>query len=122
MENNFELQQCSENDVMEFDNETYRVRKIINAMSRVFKEVLGKQLFESLKNNSINIYPGYHEGSKSIVYSNYFSDGVDCEILKVGSDSWRKGKFKINVSIEFIPDEPETEPSELDSVRQEISN
>ncbi|VEP16717.1 KGK domain protein [Hyella patelloides LEGE 07179] len=120
MEDNFKIKQCSENDALEFSSGTYRVQKIIDAVSKVFKGNLGKQLHESLKSYQINIFPG--GSGKNPSHSNYFTEGVDCEILKVGSDYWQKGKFKINVSIEFIPDEPEKVESELDSVRQEINN
>lgn len=119
MENNFEVKRCSENDVIEFSSGTYRVKKIIDAMSTVFRNFIEKQLNEILKNYSINICP---DRSGSNMYINSFTKGVDCEILKVGSDTWQKGKVKINVSVEFIPDEPEKLQSELDSVRQEINN
>jgi hypothetical protein len=49
----------------------------------------------------------------------WFYQGEDCEILRAGSKGWQKGKLKINVTLEFIPDEPE-ETSPLDDVRQEI--
>ncbi|TAG01984.1 MAG: hypothetical protein EAZ39_25165 [Oscillatoriales cyanobacterium] len=36
---------------------------------------------------------------------------MDCEILRVGAQGWKKGKMKLklNVTIEFCPDEPEVE-------------
>ncbi|WP_316787444.1 KGK domain-containing protein [Thermoleptolyngbya oregonensis] len=37
----------------------------------------------------------------------WFDQGVECEILKLGSSEWQKGRLKIRVSIEFCPDEPE---------------
>lgn len=116
MEDNFEFKQCSENDVIEFSSGTYRVQKLIETIPKIFLNVLAPQLYERLQKAKISI------PVKNSSYSNYFTKGVDCEILKVGGDAWQKGKLKINVSIEFIPDEPETSPSELDSVRQEISN
>lgn len=53
----------------------------------------------------------------------WFIDGEECEILKAGSTGWQKGKFKlkINLSLEFIPDEPKEAISPLDDVRQEIN-
>lgn len=116
MEDNFKFIQCSENDVIEFSSGVYRVKKLIETIPKIFLDVLANQLYNSLTKKEINI------SVKNGVYSNYFTKGVDCEILKVGSDSWQKGKFKINVSVEFIPDEPETPQSELDSVRQKINN
>ena len=52
----------------------------------------------------------------------WFEDGENCEILKAGSQGWQKGKMKlkINLTLEFIPDEPEEEKSPLDDVRQEL--
>ena len=52
--------------------------------------------------------------------SAWFSQGEECEILRAGSPGWQKGKIKINVILEFIPDEPE-ETSPLDDVRQELN-
>ena len=49
----------------------------------------------------------------------WFTDGIECEVLKPHSSGWKKGKVRINVSIEFWPDVPEDqeaepEPSTLD--------
>lgn len=56
-------------------------------------------------------------------------DEIDCEVLKLSSGSWVKGKLKI--SLEFIPEEaetPETNQSEisesespLDDLRRELN-
>ena len=52
---------------------------------------------------------GYHLGKK------WFFEGVKCKILSPGK-TWRKGTIKI--SLEFIPDEPE---SPLDEIRNHPS-
>ena len=51
----------------------------------------------------------------------WFEDGENCEILQANSLGWQTGKIKlkINLTLEFIPDEPE-EKSPLDDVRQEL--
>ena len=115
MEDNFKFIQCSENDVIEFGNKAYRVKRLIETIPKIFLDVLAQKLDYFLKNAEI-VIPIKNE------YSKYFTKGIDCELLKAKSDFWQKGKFKINVSIEFIPDEPEKPQSELDSVRQEINN
>ena len=51
-----------------------------------------------------------------------FEEGVCFQILKAGSSGWQKGKLRINVTLEFIPDEPEENKSPLDDVRQEIDS
>jgi hypothetical protein len=49
----------------------------------------------------------------------WLCEGKNCEILHLGLSSWKKGKIKINVTVEFYPDEPE---SPLDDIRQEINS
>ena len=123
MENNFELKQCSENDALEFKSGTYRIKKILETISQIFTGKLSEQLCESLRGRKVDIYPGNSVSrtgrSCTTLYSNYFTKGVDCEILRVGGQSWEKGKFKINISLEFIPDDTE---SPLDEVRKETKS
>ena len=56
-------------------------------------------------------------------------EGIDCQILKIGSKGWQNGKLKIEVnrsfqsgetqtSIKFCPDEPRSQKSPLDDIRQ----
>jgi hypothetical protein len=53
---------------------------------------------------------------------NLLTDGIDSEILKIAANGWKKGKFKINVVVEFIPEEPEIleYQSPLDEIRREM--
>ncbi|WP_107669195.1 KGK domain-containing protein [Cyanothece sp. BG0011] len=52
-----------------------------------------------------------------------FKYGQNCEILQVGSNGWKKGKIRLKVSLEFIPDEPEIKEIEspLDDIRQSMN-
>jgi hypothetical protein len=56
-------------------------------------------------------------------------EGIDCQILKIGSKGWQKGKLQIaintnmqswkqQVCIKFCPDEPLEPKSPLDDIRQ----
>lgn len=36
----------------------------------------------------------------------WLDEGMECEVLPASSGGWRKGKLRIRVQIEFIPDEP----------------
>jgi hypothetical protein len=53
---------------------------------------------------------------------NLLADGVDSEILRIAANGWKKGKFKIKVVVEFIPDESEIPEyqSPLDEIRREM--
>lgn len=45
----------------------------------------------------------------------FLNKGIPCELLKLGSSKWRKGRLKVKLVLEFYPDEPE---SPLDDIRQ----
>ena len=62
-------------------------------------------------------------------WGDWFGQGVECQLLRPGSEGWRKGKLKIEISLKFYPDElneakvagkvePEPDESPLDSIRQ----
>lgn len=37
----------------------------------------------------------------------WLGKGVECEVLRLGSRSWQKGKIRLKLSLEFCPDEPQ---------------
>ncbi|MCT7979406.1 hypothetical protein NG792_16960 [Laspinema sp. C3] len=39
----------------------------------------------------------------------WFGEGADVEVLKYGSQGWKKGKMRITISLEFCSNEPEAE-------------
>lgn len=55
-----------------------------------------------------------------------FGEGIDCQLLQLGSSSWRKGR--IRVCIQFIPESEESiEPKNsiefpLDEIRQTLND
>jgi hypothetical protein len=62
----------------------------------------------------------------------WFDQGIDCEILKPDAKGWKKGKIRIQVSVEFCPEQPEElvetsdsadskSNSSLDDIRQMIN-
>lgn len=104
------LNQCDEKDVMSFEPE-----KLISVSK--LKDIVFQSFYLSglhVINQQISILSGL-----DCSYL-WFKQGGECEILKAGSQGWQKGKIKINVSLEFIPDEPEVIESPLDDVRQEL--
>ncbi|NEN93551.1 MAG: hypothetical protein F6K48_33620 [Okeania sp. SIO3H1] len=40
-----------------------------------------------------------------------FDSGIDCEILNIGSDKWKKGKFRVKINVEFY-----IEAEEIDKI------
>ncbi|MCT7969824.1 hypothetical protein NG799_26265 [Laspinema sp. D1] len=53
----------------------------------------------------------------------WFGEGVEVEVLKYGSSGWKKGKIRIQISLEFCSDDAEVEeitgPQELESLLRE---
>ena len=122
MTNNFEintnkyLQECDSKDVLSFNHEQWiGIKQLLDIICRSFV------------NSGINSIITYMANNSDLKNTNnintLFSEGQKCEILKSGSQGWQKGKLKINVTLEFIPDELEPEKSPLDDIRQaEINN
>lgn len=54
----------------------------------------------------------------------WIEEGLDCELLNLGDSQWQKGKIRVEVSVEFVPDEPESTDyqSPLDEIRQEMQD
>jgi len=50
----------------------------------------------------------------------WLTEGIDCRVLQPGNGSWKEGKVKITISVEFSSHEmPDVQTdSELDSLRQ----
>lgn len=109
MEDNYYLQDCNDDDVLSFGEDTLKVGKFKKAIKGVFGNDLGSQFYHRLKSfhgikidSSILNPEGVHEP-----YARWFGDGIDCEILTLGSKSWKKGKVRIKVSVEFYVEEQE---------------
>jgi hypothetical protein len=77
---------------------------------------------EKLTHSSSNNYGAFSSSESSYL----FHGGLDCQILEIGAEGWRKGKLKI--VLEFVPEEAEkTQSSEveqpespLDEIRQMV--
>ncbi|GAB4532654.1 MAG: hypothetical protein Tsb0014_17300 [Pleurocapsa sp.] len=106
------LQQCDPKDVISFNSKKWidikRLKSIVH---------------QSFANSGVNSISQHISQSSQLNSVGWFYQGQECEILKAGSPGWQKGKLKIKVTLEFIPDEPEVEKSPLDDIRQaEINN
>jgi hypothetical protein len=135
MEDRFELLTCND-DVISLQEHTFRIGEFREKLSAEFH-------FREDSNGEIS-----HFGYRSINGMpipldeiNWKSSIIDCEVLRLGSQRWQKGKCRLQVNIknsrnererkkqvlievdlEFCPDElPISEPeSPLDDLRQMI--
>ena len=133
MEEKFSLQNCDEDDVLSFGDDTFKVSKFKRAVNGAFGNDLGYQFSSLFSSHGIKIDGAIlAPNGVNKPYARWFNDGIDCEILQIGSKGWRKGKVRIKVSVEFYVEEDSeqlvSEPSEielpespLDDLRQMIN-
>ncbi|MEG4007596.1 KGK domain-containing protein [Microcoleus sp. Pol11C1] len=138
MEDKFDFHNCGNEDALSFGNAMLKVEKLKETVNRVLPEYgLGETLNKSLIEQQLTIEVNFDNNRKRFSYDKWFGQGIDCEILRVGAQGWKKGKIKLklNVTIEFCPDEPEVEEtpennesetskpeSPLDDLRRQLLN
>ena len=117
MSNDFEVKineyihKCDLRDVLSFGNDY-----LINISN--FKNLVHR----SFLNSGISSVCSFISNNSSLKDSDvWFKGGKKCEILQAGAKGWQKGKLRINVTLEFVPDEPE-ETSPLDDIRNAETN
>ncbi|WP_334779828.1 KGK domain-containing protein [Nostoc sp.] len=116
--------EITNNGRQDFGDNIYKVAKLKQAMDTSSNSHLANILNEELRRKGVDI-------NNSLV--NLFQTGIDCKILTLGSQSWKKGKVKIKISVEFYVEEEDiqitnsnnseiTEPeSPLDDLRRMIN-
>ncbi|MEO6860466.1 MAG: KGK domain-containing protein [Microcoleus sp.] len=125
-----------DNDVVLLGQDTFTVGRFKQLVSLKFGESFNKyyivtesyhrpisSLMSDLQINEGTIIPG------GDINWNSRKEGINCQVLKIGSKGWQKGKVQIEVnknlksgekqtSIKFCPDEPPEQKSPLDDIRQ----
>lgn len=122
IEDNVNLKGFSDDDVVSLSSKLYRVENVKISLNKFLQSQDGQSasynLQQTFKKNGIET-----DAQMTLFLC---TQGADSEILKVASNGWKKGKLKINVSLEFIPDEPEIqekpESSKYESPLDEIRN
>jgi len=138
MEDKLDLHNCGNDDALSLGNAMLKVEKLKETVNGVLTEYgLGETLSNSLSRQNLNIDVGLTTDKTRYLYEKWFGEGIECEILRVGAHGWKKGKIKLklNVTIEFCPDEPEVEDtpknnqsetskpeSPLDDLRRQLLN
>jgi hypothetical protein len=118
----------NDDDVISFSSDS--MCKLVDFKRKIgdfFISDLPNKLVEYLENigiKSVRMYErGIKLGSSYPKNSKWLTEGKECEILKVGSNGWKKGKIRLKITLEFIPDEPEIKQIEspLDDIRQTMN-
>jgi len=145
MNNKFKLLECNDDDVVSFNGKLVKFPEFYTDLENEFRakvnNIYGKE--DQRDGRGRRIYELTHISCGQCDLTINLSsprEGKECEILRLGSKSWEKGKVrtqafieffptnttqkaKIQFTIEFSPDEPEiTEPeSPLDDIRRMIN-
>ncbi len=111
--NNY-LKNISDDDVIDRNENLFKSGKVKKALESAFDNAVPDALNRHCSNQGVSL-------SLNNV-NQWFDEGVDCKILQAGSSGWKSGKLKINITVEFIPDESEVKQYEspLDEIRREI--
>lgn len=117
MEDNSYLPEYGDDDVLSFaSGEMFKVGKFREALKSVCTEQnkVPYYLHTVLNEKGIRIVGGAPTTKAMLEH------GIDGEVLRIGAKGWQKGKWRIKVSLEFSPDEPEISQPEspLDDIRQ----
>src|SRR6476661_517971 len=125
-------------DVLLLGKATFTVRRLKELAASKLSEILRIYRIQSTKHCSgITIIDWMNElrlNEETIIPGgdinwNSPKEGIDCQVRKIGSKGWEKGKVQIEVnkniksgetqtSIKFCPDEPLEPKSPLDDIRQ----
>jgi KGK domain len=100
-------------DVISFLNGS-EIKKVIDVRDTFQSSISHGQTQAGLKSDIKN--------NLRLSSNRWLSDGVDCEVLRLGSTQWQKGKIRVRIIAEFCPDITELSESSLDNFRQEITN
>ncbi len=163
MENGFNPLECNDNDVLSLgNNELFKISQFKDKLSEELKSIGREwtQVLQERRDRESGAFKGYVVVDYSRISINGLGaksgdlgditikwilptpEGQDCELLRLGSTKWQKGKLRVKASvemfpnekdqtkkyitnfiIEFSPDTPEitTPESPLDDLRQMIS-
>jgi hypothetical protein len=126
-----------DDDVLLFNQATFTVRRFKELASSKFNKIM-VQTYVAEKNQHLKAIIDWmrelciNEETKIMggdINWNSPQEGIDCQIIKIGSKGWEKGKVQIEVnkniksgethtSIKFCADEPPEQKSPLDDIRQ----
>ena len=118
------------NSVVTFpQGQTFKLDVLLDKVNAFFRQLTLTELSERLNKEGfgkLTIYSGKHSRQDWDV--NYWNQrGVEAEILDSEAGSWKKGKVRMRVVLEFCPDEPEeldidrSQHNSLEDIRNNIA-
>ena len=91
------LQNCSHNDVLLFEANTFKLDKFQSVVVQSLKQMI-YQFATSMRSAGVDANAERNNHEK------WLQGGIECQILKPGATDWQKGTIKLKLVIEFHPD------------------
>jgi KGK domain len=103
MTNNLTPYDCGDDDVIAFGDAMFRAGKLKKTIDQSFDGSVGRSIDQKLRQNGLEI-PVRMIGSTRLAneHCQWFEEGINCEILDLATRRWRKGKVRVQVSVEFL--------------------
>lgn len=108
----------NDNNYKPLENESHAINIIDKKMCRYVDESMFKlgHLIEGIKCQLVNLSrEDLRNNDNKDKRKKWLDEGVEVEVLKVGSLAWQKGKLRVKVTVEFCPDD---ESNCLDEFRE----
>jgi hypothetical protein len=108
MTNNLIPYDCGDDDVIAFGEAMFRSGKLKKAIGQSFDGSVGRSIDQKLRQHGLEI-PIRMIGSTRLAneHCQWFDEGISCEILDLATRRWCKGKVRVQVSVEFLVEDPE---------------
>ncbi|MBE9145550.1 KGK domain-containing protein [Planktothrix mougeotii] len=128
-----DVKNCEDYEVLLFGNYTCLVKRLKQDVEYSLKE-RAQAIIESLANKQCN--KSFHVIIDRFNHDKqWFEEGKECQLLKLGAKEWQPGRLKMKVTLEFCPEEPEEEEDDeeeeidernkvaksLDEIRQKLN-
>jgi len=111
----------SDDDLVEFTADQFiKIGKLRKALKQILSGEIENLMKTSLKTQGIKTYPAaqisYPNGEIKVHQNRWFAHGMACRILKLGNKSWKNGKIKIRVEVEFVSDQDMSKATDFDEI------
>jgi KGK domain len=108
MANNLIPYDCGDDDVIAFGEAMFRSGKLKKAIGQSFDGSVGRSIDQKLRQHGLEI-PIRMIGSTRLAneHCQWFDEGISCEILDLATRRWCKGKVRVQVSVEFLVEDPD---------------
>jgi hypothetical protein len=135
MNDNFQILDC-DTDILLIEKDTFTVERFKELMGQKLAKNLQEKIPDTQERMVFKLLYDCSIGELNLKVDRgqwtFPPEGMDCQVLKIGSQGWQKGKVrikayltfseygevKVQITCEFCPDEPLEQKSPLDDIRQ----